>query len=235
MTTGHSGYTTQDPPSQPEPERSQERYAPVDREAPGASSVTDEAAVWEAHRRYGGFDFPATLGGLLAGLAMLAILTGVAGAILGGIGVADGFAARDLSIGGLIAGVLVLFLAFLVAGWVAGRMSRYDGARNGLMTAVWALVLAAVMTGIGAWLGAEFDVVERLNLPQWFSSDFTAGAIISGIVGILAMLFGGWLGGKLGDRWHRKPDGLIASTREGGLVRGPDTSGPVVRDSESRT
>jgi hypothetical protein len=211
MTTDHEGYTRRDA---------------------GGYPVADDEAVWEARRRYGGLDFPASLGGLLAGLAMLAILTGVAGAILGGIGVADGFATRELSIGGLIAGVLVLFLAFLVAGWVAGRMSRYDGARNGLMTAVWALVLAVVMTGIGAWLGAEFNVVERLNLPQWFSSDFTAGAIISGIVGIGAMLLGGWLGGRVGERWHRKPDGLIASTYEGGRVSDSRTSGLAIRDPE---
>jgi MFS family permease len=181
--------------------------------------ISDDAGVWEAHRRYGGFDFPASLGGLLAALAMLAILTGVAGAILSGIGIEEDLnAADDVSVGAVVAGVIVLLLAFLVGGWVAGRMSRYDGGRNGLMTAVWGLILAAVMTGIGAWLGAEFNVAERLNLPRWFSSDFTAGAIIGGILGIAAMLVGGWLGGRFGERWHRKPDSVISSTREGGLA-----------------
>jgi hypothetical protein len=179
----------------------------------------DDPGVAEACRRHGGFDFPASIGGMLAALATLAILSGVLGSILGGLAIDEGLSAtRELTVGALIASVVVLFLAFLVGGWVAGRMARYDGGKNGLMTAVWGLVLAALFTGIGAWVGAEFDLADRLNLPRWFSSDWVAGAVIAGVLGIAAMLFGGWLGGRIGERWHRRPDEVIARPRRGGLI-----------------
>ena len=123
--------------------------------------------------------------------------------------------------------MLTLFVSFLIGGWAAARIARYDGAKNGIMTAVWAILLALILAALGAWLGDKFNVFQRLQqtglqrpaLPQFFSKDaLTTGAILSGIGSLLAMLLGGWLGGKWGERYHRRADQTIAGTREGGIA-----------------
>ena len=179
--------------------------------------VTD-AGVSEARRRYGGLDVPATLAGTLAALGTAVLLGGVLAAA-GSFGYQQGLGDRTLSIGGLVAGLVTLLVAFLVGGWVAGRIARYDGGRNGLMTAVWFVVLAALASLAGAWAGTEYDVVSDVELPQWFSDEATSWqAIVSGAVALVVMLVAGYLGGKLGDRYHRRADTLIVHTRDDGLA-----------------
>ena len=179
-----------------------------------------DVGVAEAHRRVGGVDVPATLAGTAAALGTAVLIAGLlAGA--GTIGYQRGLTGGDdLSLGGLIAGLATLLVAFLVGGWVAGRIARYDGGRNGVLTAVWVLVLAAVTSGLGAWLGEKYDVFPSVRLPQWFSADARTGAALaSGLVALLVMLLAGWLGGRWGERYHRRADALIANTREGGIAR----------------
>jgi hypothetical protein len=100
-------------------------------------------------------------------------------------------------------------------------MARYDGVLNGSMTAVWAILLAAVLAGIGAVLGSEYDVFANVSLPQFFSRDaMTIGGIVTAVLAIAAMIGGGALGGKRGERgerYHREADATIASTRAGAL------------------
>lgn len=178
-----------------------------------------DVGVHDARRRFGGIDFPASLVGMLAALALMLLLGGLVGAVIGGIGYQMGLEGdRDLSIAGLIAGVFVLFLSFFVGGWAAGRMARYDGAKNGFMTALWTLLVAGALAGLGAWLGAEYNVFDRLALPRWFSSDGLApAALVTGLLSLLAMFAGAILGGVRGEHYHRRADAVIASTREGGL------------------
>ena len=120
-------------------------------------------------------------------------------------------AATKLSLGGLIGGLVTLFVAFLVGGWVAGRVARYNGGLNGLLTALWFVLLAGAMAALGAWAGDKYNVFSNVNLPQWFSRNARgASAILSGLVALAAMLGAGWLGGRLGDRYHRRVDSPIA-------------------------
>jgi hypothetical protein len=179
-----------------------------------------DAGLVEAHRRFGGLDVPATLVGMLTALALVAILGGLIGAAIGAIGYQTGTEGneQELSIASLAGGIVTLFLAFLIGGWAAGRIARYDGPTNGLMTGVWTIVLGAVLSGLAAWLGSEYDVFRNLNMPQWLSQDaLTAGAIASGIAAAAAMLLGGWLGGRWGERYHRRADAAIVGAREGAL------------------
>ena len=176
----------------------------------------------EARARFGGIDLPATIVGMLAALATLLLLGGLITAAVGAVGyqtgLDEGASAQEATIGGLAAGLVVLFLSFVVGGWAAGRIARYDGAKNGVMTGVWALVLIAILSGLGAWLGAEYNVLRQADLPSWFSRGAaTTGAIVSGLVAILVMLGGGLLGGVWGERFHRKADAVIAGTRAGGI------------------
>jgi hypothetical protein len=184
------------------------------------SDHRSDLGIADARRRFGGVDVPATLVGMLTALATLVLLGGLVAAAIGTIGYQRGLDGNqdELSIGGLVGGLIVIFLAFVVGGWAAGRIARYDGAQNGLMTGVWTIVLGAVLAGLGAWLGTEYDVLRNVDLPQWFSRDaLTTGAIVSGLVAAAAMLVGGLLGGSWGERYHRRADAAIAATRPGGL------------------
>lgn len=180
-----------------------------------------DVGLREAHRRYGGVDVAATLIGMLAALALLILIGGLIGAAIGVIGYQTGLKGNhtSLSIAGLVGGVVALLLAFFIGGWAAARIARYDGVRNGVTTAVWAVLLAAVLAGLGAALGTKYNVFEHVpNLPNWFSTDaLTVGAIASAAAAVIAMLVGGALGGWRGERYHRRIDRLIADTRPGGI------------------
>ncbi len=202
-----------------------ERTVDVD-ETEEAAYARRDVAVEEAHRRFGGLDVPATLVGMLAALALLTLLAGLVSAAVGAIGYQTGLDGNEteLSIGGLVGGVVALFVAYFVGGWAAGRIARYDGVKNGLMTGIWTLVLAAILAALGAWLGTEYNVFANVDLPNWFSRDaLTIGAIVSGVVAVVAMLLGGALGGSVGARYHRIADATILGTRPGGVRRSTAT------------
>ena len=182
-----------------------------------------DVGVRAARERFGGLDVPATLIGMLAALALLVLLAGLIGAAIGVVGYQAGLDddARDVSLASLAGGLVSLFAAFLAGGWAAGRMARYSGLVNGLMTGVWAVLLAALVSVLAALLGAEYDVLRRVELPQWFSTDaLTVGAVVSGLVAVVTMLVAGAIGGVFGERYHRLADAAIVSTREGGLRNG---------------
>ena len=93
-------------------------------------------------------------------------------------------------------------MAFLVGGWAAGRMARYDGGLNGAMTAFWMVLLIVIFAALGAWIGQEYNVFAQMNLPDWVAvwsgDEATAAAVIGGILGIVVMFLGGYVGGKWG-------------------------------------
>lgn len=181
------------------------------------SRVKHDVGVAEARRRFGGLDWGASVGGLLAAVGTLVLLGGLAGAA-GSIGYRYGTSDEDLSIGGFIAGLVVLLLAFFVGGWVAGRVARYDGGRNGVMAVVLFLVLAAGLAELGAWLGDTYNLFSsRPDLPDWFSGqDLGLAALATAAIAALVALVAGWLGGIVGARYHKRADAVVTHT--GGIV-----------------
>jgi hypothetical protein len=169
---------------------------------------------------FGGIDFPASVVGMLTALAMLVLLGGIVGAAIGAIGYQTGLSGdnvEDIGIASLIGGVVVLFVAYLIGGWTAGRIARYDGARNGLMTGIWTILLAAVLSALAYFFGNEYDVLRNVDLPQWFDRDaLTTAAIVSGVVTVATMLLAGLLGGLWGSRYHRVADETLL---DGATVR----------------
>jgi hypothetical protein len=101
--------------------------------------------------------------------------------------------------------VLGLFLSYIVGGYVAGRMAGYRTSWHGMMTAFFTLfvLLVLMLLGVAADNGlfaasgirSAADVipgVHELNLYA-LGDALTFGAIL----GFLAAIFGGWLGGLL--------------------------------------
>jgi MFS family permease len=172
-----------------------------------------------ARERFGGIDLPASLVGMLTALAMVVLLGGLAAAAVGEIGYQTGLDrndnnVNDISTASLVGGIAVLFVSYLIGGWTAGRIARYDGARNGLMTGVWTLVLAAVLSGLAAAFGNEYDVLSNVDLPQWFNRDaLTTTALVTGALAVAAMFLGGLLGGLWGTRYHRLADETLLEAR----------------------
>ncbi len=101
--------------------------------------------------------------------------------------------------------VLGLFLSYIVGGYVAGRMAAYRTSWHGMMTAFFTLfvLLVLMLLGVAADNGlfaasgirSAADIipgVRDLNLYA-LGDALTFGAIL----GFLAAIFGGWLGGLL--------------------------------------
>ncbi len=78
---------------------------------------------------------------------------------------------------------------------------------------------SAALSALAAIFGAEYDVFRNVRLPQFFSRDaLTVEAIATAIIAAIVMLAGGLLGGKWGERYHRRADATILQTREGGIL-----------------
>ena len=106
--------------------------------------------------------------------------------------------------GELTATVVVLsgvsgFLSYLAGGYAAAKRARYSGGRHGALTAVFGLivgvVLAIVLVLFGAVLG---EGVAEVVVPP--ASVGPIGAVWAfGAILFLINLFGGLVGGKLGE------------------------------------
>ena len=167
---------------------------------------------------YGGVDWLASFVGcliaILTGLALLAL----SALVLVPLGFTLNLAGREIGaaiVTGLVVVGLVLFLAYLFGGYVAGRMARFDGGRNGMMSVAWSLALVLLLAAIGSFLPGEFfnvlqEFVQNTVLPTvgGLTELGLAGAgIIAGA--LLLELLGGFLGGRLGARYHSGIDRSI--------------------------
>jgi hypothetical protein len=177
---------------------------------------TAREAVAAQRAVFGGISWGAAFFGWLSanGLAVLLIaLLSAAGVALGlarGVDTADEAAAQaeTLGIGGGIAILVVLFLAYLAGGYVAGRMARFDGARQGVAVWLIGLLVVLVLAAAGAILGAQYNVLQQLNLPRIPIDEGTAttAGIVTLVAILLVTLLGALIGGTIGERYHRKVD-----------------------------
>jgi MFS family permease len=172
--------------------------------------------VERQHDRFGGIKWGAAFFGWLSanGLAVLLVALLSAGGVA--IGLTQGVPSTDeavqqadtIGIVGGIALLVVLFVAYLAGGYVAGRMARFDGTKQGI--AVWLIGLLAVLllAALGLVLGSQYNVLQGLDLPRIPVGE--GAATTAGIVALVAVLIvtlgGAVLGGRLGDRYHRKVD-----------------------------
>jgi hypothetical protein len=163
--------------------------------------------------RFGGISWGSDFFGWLCAIGLASILT----AVLVGAGVALGLSTSDASdsntaqqigLGGGIALLVVLAIAWFCGGYVAGRMARFDGARQGIGVWLWTILAAIIVAGLAAIGGSEYDIFQRLNLPRIAVGDntLTAGGAIAGAAAIIVTLLFAIIGGKVGERFHRRVD-----------------------------
>lgn len=183
---------------------------------PVASSPVDRQ-----HDKYGGMNIGAGFFGWLTAVGIAVILLSIvaaAGAVIGltqaqaTAGVSDPNSASTIGIAGGIALLVVLFLAYYAGGYVAGRMSRFDGARQGLAVWLVGLVITIALAIAGTIAGNEYNVLSQLNLPSIpvDGQTLTTGGIIAGVAALVVTLVAAILGGLTGTRYHKKVDRLGA-------------------------
>jgi hypothetical protein len=163
---------------------------------------------------FGGVSWTCAFFGWLVSVGIAAILLGLlsaAGAAFGLGDVSDAEAeanAETIGIVGAMLLLLVLGLAYYFGGYVSGRMSRFDGARQGL--AVWGigLVVTIVLAVLAVLFGSEYNVLEELNLPRIpiDEGSLTVGAALALVAVLVGTLLAAAVGGKAGERFHRKVD-----------------------------
>jgi hypothetical protein len=166
------------------------------------------------HEEYGGFNFGAAFYGWLVAVGVAALLTATLSAAGAAIGLTSlsGSEARSsagtISIVGGVLFVLVLALAYFAGGYVAGRMSRFDGSRQGLGVWVFGLLVTIALAVLGAIAGSKYNLLGQLNLPRIpidEGSLATGGAVALAAI-LVVTLVAALLGGKTGQRYHRKVD-----------------------------
>lgn len=165
---------------------------------------------------YGGINWGAAFFGWLVAVGVAVLLTGLLAAAGAAIGLTESSVSSEaqstppetLSLAGAIALLAVLAIAYYCGGYVAGRMSRFDGARQGIGAWVVGLLITIGAAILAVIAGSEYNVVERANLPRLPIGDqtLTTGGAIATVAIVLGTLLFAALGGIAGARYHRKVD-----------------------------
>jgi hypothetical protein len=176
----------------------------------------DDMRVMRARQReeFGGVNWGAAFFGWLVAVGLSALLVGLLAAMGAAIGLtelSDSEAAGnagELGIGGAVALLVALAISYSFGGYVAGRMSRFDGARQGMGTWLLGLIVTVILAIAGALLGAEYNVLERLELPSLpvGDSELASGGALALALVVVVTFLAAVTGGKAGEQYHRKVD-----------------------------
>lgn len=179
-----------------------------------------ETAVARQKERFGGIKVGSAFFGWLAATGMAVLLTALVAAAGTAVGLANNTDVNEavnqaaqnsgtVGLVGIIVLLVILFLSYYCGGYVAGRMARFNGAKQGFMVWVWALIAAVVVAILGLVAGQQFNVLANLNsFPRIPINEgqLTTTSIIAAVVVAVVALVGAVLGGLAGMRFHRKVD-----------------------------
>jgi hypothetical protein len=171
------------------------------------------AAVRDRQReRFGGFSWGSDFFGFLCAIGLASIILG----ILRAAGVSFDVVERasrsgdpaTIGAGGILAMVAIVAVAWFAGGYVAGRMARFDGVRQGVGVWLWTILFVVAVALLAAIGGSKYDVLASLNLPSLpvDSGTLTTGGAIAAGAALLVTLLFAVLGGKAGERFHRRVD-----------------------------
>ena len=173
-----------------------------------------------AHDKYGGVNTGAAFFGWLVAVAITILLSGIIGAVAAAVSdqadVTQNDAERAANTIGLVAAIVlvaVLALAYYTGGYVAGRMSRFDGARQGLGVWVIGLIVTLLAVAVGWIFGDQYNVLDRIDLPRIPipTDQVSSGGIITGLVVVVVTALAAMAGGTVGRRYHAKVDRHLAA------------------------
>ncbi len=185
-----------------------------ERRATHRADVQTSSAA-EVDPAYRGFKSGAAFFGWLIAVGLTVLITGIIVAVAAGVDYAvtferSTFDAHAGAIAIATAAVVIVMLAIACynGGYVAGRLARFDGARQAF--GVWAigLVVVLIAVGLGVLADSQYDLVNRLDLPSVpiADADLTTGGVIAGAALLVVTLLAALVGGKAGQRYHRRID-----------------------------
>jgi len=209
--------------------RDDERYVETDDRYAGDRNRV-EVMRERQRERFGGMNVGATFFGWLVAVGMAVLLTALLSAAGTAIAISElstneaANSADTIGIAGAIGLIVIALISYFAGGYVAGRMSRFDGGRQGVGVWLWAIVITVLLAVIGLIAGEEWNVFAGLDLPRLpIDEDATTAGIVVLVLILGATLLAAVLGGKAGERYHRRVD------REG-LETTRDTDPDVARD-----
>jgi amino acid transporter len=183
---------------------------------PGASRAERATVAREnAYERFGGINWGAAFFGWLVAVAVTVLLTSIVGAVVAAISdstnVTQSQADRQAGTIGLAAAItliVVLALAYYTGGYVAGRMSRFDGAKQGLGSWVVGLVVTILAVVVGWIAGDQYNVFDRIDLPRIPipTDQVSTGGVVVAVAVVVLTILTAMLGGKVGTRYHSRVD-----------------------------
>ncbi|MFY9635321.1 MAG: TIGR04086 family membrane protein [Cellulosimicrobium cellulans] len=198
---------------------------PYDTEPAPAAPMSDprltdrQTAVAREKEQFGGVKVGSAFFGWLAATGMAVLLTAFVAAAGTAVGLANNTDVNEavnqmatngtVGVAGIVILLVILFVSYYSGGYVAGRMARFNGAKQGMMVWVWALIAAVVVALLGLLAGQQFNVLANLNsfprIPV-NEGELTVTSIIAAVVVAAVALVGAVLGGLAGMHFHRKVD-----------------------------
>ncbi|MDQ5817873.1 MAG: TIGR04086 family membrane protein [Actinomycetota bacterium] len=168
---------------------------------------------------YGGVDWLASFLGFIFALVAAAVFSLVAGLVLAPLGFSPNLGEAQIGaavITGLVLVGILVFLTYFIGGYVAGRLARFDGGRNGAMLLLWSFLAVAVLALAGGILSSFLPAGIAGGIRNFIQNNVLATlgnlaelggvGIIVAAGGLLLALLGGFLGGRLGSRYHSEID-----------------------------
>lgn len=158
-----------------------------------------------ARERFGGTKLGSAFFGWLVAVGMAALLGTL-------VGVAALVAGADAVVAGPAVAVAVLLVASFTGGYVAGRLARFDGARNGFLSWGIGVLVTAALAVVAAFLGARDGALAGVPLPSVVTGLEQVGVaeLVLAAVAVLGTLVAAVIGGKAGERFHRRVDRVAA-------------------------
>jgi amino acid transporter len=179
---------------------------------------TETVETDEAYEKFGGGNAGAAFFGWVVAVGVAVLLTGLVGAVAAAIGdaqeITQSDAERDagtIGIAAAIALIAVLMVAYYAGGYVAGRMSRFDGARQGVLAWALGVVITVVALAAGWVFGDQYNVFDRVDLPRIPipTDDMTTGGVVTGVLVLVGTLIAAAAGGKVGRHYHARVDRYV--------------------------
>jgi hypothetical protein len=198
--------------NEPAPAPAPATAAPVRTRGESDAVLLDHDARLRQRDEFGGINWGAAFFGWIVAIGIGVLLTAIVSAAGAAIGLTNQSTAKaNAGTIGIVGGALLIaiaVIAYYAGGYVAGRMSRFDGARQGFGVWLFGLLVTLLVAAAGAIIGDQYNVFEQLNLPRIpvRTSDLTTGGAIALAAIVLGSLLAAVLGGKVGQRYHRRVD-----------------------------
>ncbi len=200
------------------PEEHGERRKPPPRrktDLPPRHLAHEEQLESRRQEEYGGVNPGAAFFGWLVAIGLTILLAGIFGAIAAAVGSNTNItqteterSAGTIGIATAIALLVVLMTGYYAGGYVAGRMSRFDGGRQGVGVWLIGVIVTIIVVLVGVIFDNKYDIFRRVDLPSLPipTDTATAGGLITLAAVIVGTLLAAFVGGKAGQRYHRKID-----------------------------